>query len=128
MDARSATDEGLTPLHAAAQGGHAGVVRVLVEARADVNAREKKQGVIPLFVAARDGTAAAVAALVSAGADVRATTEGGFTALHAAAERGDQSIVQVLLRNGAPADARARDGVPRCTWRRRRGRVRWWPR
>ena len=48
----------------------------------------------------------AVKALVAAGANVNATNEADFTALHGAAFRGLNEVVQILVENGAKIDAR----------------------
>ena len=48
----------------------------------------------------------AVRALLAAGADVNAVNEADFTALHGAAFRGLNEIVQLLVDNGAEIDAR----------------------
>ena len=41
------------------------------------------------------------------GANVNVRQEGGWTALHGAAQNGDREIVEVLLANGADTSARA---------------------
>ena len=61
-----------TPLHDAADKGHEAVTRALVEAGADVNAKEYWMQRTPLHVAARNGHEAATSALLKGGADVNA--------------------------------------------------------
>jgi hypothetical protein len=61
-------DDAATPLHAAAEGDNADVVRALLDAGADVNARDAF-GNTPLRNAAAAGTLAVVKLLVAAGAD-----------------------------------------------------------
>ena len=53
-EVNSKTEEGLTPIHLAADGGHANVTKFLIEHGADVNATELKN-VTPLHEAARIG-------------------------------------------------------------------------
>jgi ankyrin repeat protein len=70
--------EGLTPLMRAAADGAVGrVLRCLVAARADVNAREAKLGRTALWHAAWFGHAEAVEALARLGGDVDAAAEPG---------------------------------------------------
>ena len=67
---------GLTPLRMAAESGHAGYMRALLEAGADANAREGGEGDdrhASLHAAATFGHVACVAALLEADADVDAT-------------------------------------------------------
>ena len=49
-------------------------------------------------------------ALLAHGADVNATQEGGFTALHAAAQNGNVGLIRLLLDHGANPQSRAQDG------------------
>ena len=83
-----ATDDGTTPLMAAAGLG-----------KATYTPRE------PRGVRARSAEAA-VAFLLEAGADVNATNEADFTALHGATFRGLNEVVEYLVAQGADIDAR----------------------
>ncbi len=58
-------------------------------------------GTSPLILASANGHAEAVAALLDAGADIHAQDLTGWTALHAAAFRGDRATVSMLLGRGA---------------------------
>lgn len=71
---------GATLLHFAAWHGHLPMVRELLGAGADPNARSKT-GATPVWRAARYGTAAALRELVEAGGDVNAADENGSTPL-----------------------------------------------
>ncbi len=64
----------------------------------------------PVAEAARRGDIAQVRTLVSQGADVNASLGDGMTALHWAAERGDDALVPLLLAAGASASVRTRVG------------------
>jgi ankyrin repeat protein len=76
--------DGETPLHSAAQCGHASVITYLIKtAGADVNASSNK-GITPLLLATHGGHAAAVAALVAGGADPAAKCKIGRNALFSA--------------------------------------------
>lgn len=81
------TADGTTPLMAAAGLGHGSY-----QPGAERGARSLS-------------AEAAVAALVEAGADVNATNEGQFTALHGAAFRGLNEVIEYLVRHGAQLNA-----------------------
>ena len=86
-DANLATEDGTTPLMAAAGMGRLTFQPTLTRG--------------PRSHAAE----AAVRVLVEAGADVNATNEAGFTALHGAAFRGLNEVLQYLVEQGADIDA-----------------------
>jgi uncharacterized protein len=48
--------------------------------------------------------------LLDEGADVNATQQGGWTALHGAAQNGDRELVELLLAKGADLQLRADNG------------------
>ena len=87
-DHRIATDDGTTPLMAAAGLGH--------------RSYQPRRPRGPRSPSAEE----AVKALVEAGADVNAANEGEFTALHAAVFRGWNEVVQYLVEQGANINAR----------------------
>jgi ankyrin repeat protein len=87
-DHRIGTDDGTTPLMAAAGIGHRSYQPRLPRGERSPNAE------------------AAVRVLVEAGADVKAVNEADYTALHAAAFRGWNEIVEYLVQHGARIDAR----------------------
>ena len=64
----------------------------------------------PVADAARRGDLEAVRSLLREGADVNAPQGDGMTALHWAAERGDEGLCEVLLYAGARVDAGTRIG------------------
>ena len=100
-NARSA--DGFTPLHLAIFGGSTEAVRVLVDAGADVEAMSDNAQVRvrPLGTAAFVGSVEAARILLDAGADVNGQGDGGFTALHSAAQNGDEKLARFLLERGA---------------------------
>jgi hypothetical protein len=111
-DPRAATDDGTTPLMVAAGLG--------------------RQSYQPGVARGNPSPAAegAVKMLVEAGADLNAVNEGSFTALHGAAFRGLNEVVQYLVASGA--DINARDFQGRTAYRIAKGtqqgfRVQAWP-
>lgn len=93
-----------TALHHACGRNHSGVVNVLVDASADLEARDMF-GRTPLVVAAAEGATNAAATILKRGADINAVDENNQTALacaaHNAGQRGVEDTVDLLLRSGA---------------------------
>ena len=101
---------GYTPLHLAVQNDHADLAGALLDAGADLSAREG-HGATPLHFAVLHGRVAAARRLIDRGADVAdPTTRDGYTALHIAALRDRAACAVLLLQQGAPLDARDHDG------------------
>ena len=75
---------GLTPLHMAAQLGHAGVIHLLVQAGASVNILGGELAEPPLHLATRYGHTGAMLALLDNRADINAGNRFNQTALHRA--------------------------------------------
>jgi ankyrin repeat protein len=127
---------GATPLWRAAEVGDVDAMKLLVSYGADPNI-PTREGVTPLLVAAGDGfhgndavsvpygRMPAVKYLVEeCGADVNATDNRGgeatsilhtntraYTALHSAAARGDNEMIQYLVSKGARIDMAGKNGV-----------------
>ena len=108
---------GATPYLLAAASHDVTVMRMLVDAGADPKIRTTT-GLTPLMVAAGAGRVQdlsedekqaaleAVQLAVELGADVGAMNEDGLTALHAAAAKGADAVVQFLIAKGAKIDVR----------------------
>lgn len=89
-----------TPLHFAAAGGHASMVRALVGAGADVDV-EDGDGCTPLHLAVFRGYESVVAVLVEAGARVDTSDSEGESPVHTASAHGSLGMVRAILR-GSP--------------------------
>lgn len=105
-----------TLLHWAAKSYEIKVLQALLERGADVNAQDGL-GETPLH---RATTAEAAQMLARRGAGLHATTSDGWTALHAAAGRGGDAVIEVLLTEGADLHARDKWGdtpLHKAAWR-----------
>lgn len=92
----------VTPLHDAAGNCDARMIRELLAAGADPNARTVS-GETPLMQIdrCRTGAESALQALLDGGADINATDGKGLTALDRAERRGNEALTQMLRRGGA---------------------------
>ena len=97
--------DGFSPLSLAIFGGRAEAVRLLLDRGADVEtlSRHATIQVRPLQTAAFVRDAELGRMLLEAGADPDSQAEGGFTALHSAAQNGDLEFARLLLGHGADA-------------------------
>jgi ankyrin repeat protein len=89
------------PLHAAAAGRHVDVALVLLDAGADVNARQHG-GYAPLHEAAASGNVALAALFLARGADRDARTEAGLTPAEVAQAAGHGALAVTLSATGDP--------------------------
>ncbi|XP_063595002.1 ankyrin-2-like [Penaeus indicus] len=99
-----------TPLHLAAQEGHADIVEALINYGVNIDARDKS-GRTPLFMAALNGHLGVAEALIRRGAKVTALTFQNRTALHQAAQSGSLSVTQMLVRAGLPVACQDQNGL-----------------
>ena len=120
-DIRAGRPEGTGAVEEAASRAGAKIMRMLLAAGADPHLTTD-DGTTPLMVAAglgrstytpreprgirSPGAERAVGLLLSAGADIGAVNEAGFTALHGAAFRGLNEVIEHLVAHGADIDAR----------------------
>ena len=101
---------GITPLEWAARNGRTEVVKLLLDNRADVNARRHTGGVTPLYVAAQDGHTEVVKLLLDHKAEVNTCcNDDGATPLYIADQNGHRQVVQLLLDYNADWNASRTD-------------------
>ena len=99
---------GYYPQHLAAREGHAGVLRLLVDATrgfSGIDIPDKYSQSTPLLHAAAEGHAESVSVLLQAGSDVHAKDEFRKTAIHYAAWQGHIDCINLLLAAGATSEA-----------------------
>ena len=97
-------------LHTCAEKGHLDVARAVIEAGADVNAKDN-EGLTPLYMCALGGHLEVARALIEAGADVNAKKDNGVTPLHMCAYTGHLEVSRALIEKGADVNAKEDDGV-----------------
>ena len=107
-DVRDAQND-WTGIHLAAKNGHLDIVRLLLEAGADMDAA-RQNGATALQQAAWNGYLNVVRFLLEAGADKDAARQDGTTAVIGAAQNGHLDVVRLLLEAGADKDAANQDG------------------
>jgi ankyrin repeat protein len=102
QDVNSYSSDGFTALHFACFFGQPEAARLLVEAGAKVDAvASNPTKVMPLHSAASSRNLEAARLLLERGAPVNARQQSGWVAIHAAAQNGDRSMVELLLRHQA---------------------------
>ena len=100
-----------SPLHVASGFGHAGVVSLLLQHGAEVNARcTSSVGQTPLHFVSWTGHAKVIQLLLKHGADINAQCITDSTPLTYASESGRLEIVRLLLQNGADVHLRGFEG------------------
>ncbi|HSP66327.1 MAG TPA: ankyrin repeat domain-containing protein, partial [Bryobacteraceae bacterium] len=104
--------DGATALHWAANEDDLDTVSLLIQAGANVKAKDR-YGFTPLYFAATNGSAAVIRRLLDAGADPNAADASGETALMTATRSGSIEAVKALLQHGA--DVKAKDTVTQQT-------------
>lgn len=113
--------DGFTALHFAAFFNQPGIARDLLEHGADLNAASNNaMKVTPLHSAAAAHSREILQFLLTKGALPNARQQGGWAALHAAAQNGDAEMVCALLQHGADRHLKNDDGKTRRTLRRRK--------
>lgn len=91
------------PLLRASSSGDTTRVRYLLENGHHANEVFPLIGISPLLLASASGQVETVAVLLDAGADIDAQDLTGWTALHAAAFKGDYATTSLLVQRGALA-------------------------
>jgi len=99
------------PLNEAISENDLETTQLLLARGEDVNGTDKNyDNITPLFVAVERGNLEIVRLLLEHRANVNAVNDVGETAMHAAAYRGANSVVQYLYDKGANLDVVAKDG------------------
>ncbi len=105
------TSSGDAPLVMAAYLGHAEIVRLLLEAGADVKAVDPGMKATALHAAAYAGRTEAAKLLVQGGIDIdRQGPYNGYTALHDAIWQNNVEVARVLIDAGANLTLKANSG------------------
>jgi len=113
---------GWTPLHFAAYAGNLEVAKLLLDRGAPIDRRANtKFRNTPLQVSLLTAQEEMASMLVARGADVRIEQDGGFTALHEAAQIGSEKLIALLLDAGADPNSRGQDGRTPLTMARKSG-------
>ncbi|KAG6844042.1 hypothetical protein H0H87_010343, partial [Tephrocybe sp. NHM501043] len=105
-------EQGETPLHKAAAGGHLDIVKIFVDDKDqgfDINT-QSDSGNTPLHKAACNGHAEVVKLLLDYEAEEWRTNKDGLTVLHVAARQGHAEVVKQLLKSGAYVNAESGSG------------------
>mmetsp|Transcript_20924 Transcript_20924/g.52559 ORF Transcript_20924/g.52559 Transcript_20924/m.52559 type:complete len:705 (-) Transcript_20924:302-2416(-) len=112
-DVNAKSEDGLSPLHLAAQNNTVGVLLLASQGSTPLNVMAATNlGYTPLHYAAQEGYVTALQTLLEKQADKSAKAKDGATPLHLAAKFGKSQCVMVLLMQKALVDAKAEDG---CT-------------
>jgi cytohesin len=98
-----------TPVHLAAEQGHANVVELLIKSRAEFD-RPDIDGSSPLLIASAAGHVEVVERLIDAGADISRLDDSGQSALHLASWNGANEVVSLLLRKLGKSDQKTKSG------------------
>ena len=111
VDVNSRDGYGETALHIAIAEGHTKTARLLIDGKADINARDTTFGKTPLLKAIEAEKPQMALLLLEKRADVNLADKTGWTALARAAEKGQLEVVQALLAHGADVSARTSNGM-----------------
>ncbi|GIY47556.1 ankyrin-1 [Caerostris extrusa] len=111
-DTSLSDDYGFTPLHLAAESGHEGVVRVLLNSSGvQTDCATVVQGILPMHLAARGGHLAVAGLLLSRSTEQLQTADKqGRTPLHMASAQGHREMVGLLLGQGADINVADNNG------------------
>ena len=114
--------DGMTALHWAVYHGDLTSIRLLIDAKCDVNATTRYQ-VTPLSIACQLGRAECTRQLLAAGANANLVQPGGVTILMTAARTGNANCVRHLLEKKADVNSAERLGQTALMWAASEGHV-----
>ena len=101
---------GSTPLHLAVMEKNVDLVRMLLEKGAHLETKDD-DGSTPLLKAVKDGALEDIIdLLLEHGADVQAVAEDRKTALHFAAQRGEENLMKSMIERGLSPNVEDKDG------------------
>ena len=106
----------------AVRANHLGVMRLLADRGADVNARSRDRENTPLMDAAAEGSADMVGELIGRGADLSGLSRNGQGALVLAIGKGAQDVASLLLDAGADPFVPDKLGMNACQYAQLLGR------
>jgi hypothetical protein len=101
---------GMRSLHVTAYRGHAACMRLLIDAKADLEVRGVAEGTTALRFAATMGGQECLQVLIENEADVNTADDGGITPVHSAAQGGHSKCLSMLINAGADVNATNIDG------------------
>ncbi|PNP59104.1 hypothetical protein THARTR1_01352 [Trichoderma harzianum] len=96
--------DSFTPLHLAAQSGHLGILKLLIDRGAKINVCGDRR-LTPLHLAAEKGHVALAKFLIQHGAKIDCLGSVHVQPLHMAAEAGHVALVEVLLEHNADIES-----------------------
>ncbi|KAL8736941.1 MAG: hypothetical protein Q9181_002167 [Wetmoreana brouardii] len=97
--------DGETPLHCAARGGLTSIVKLLLQAKVDPDARTMTAMRTPLQDAISRGNTKTAKVLIEGGADIMAGDWEDWTPLHCAVYHSNVDITRILIDHGANIEA-----------------------
>jgi serine/threonine-protein phosphatase 6 regulatory ankyrin repeat subunit B len=104
LDWQGEDNDGYTPLHFATEYGEDEIVKMLIDAGADVNVQSDWNGSTPLYWAAKYKRLGIVKILIDAKAYLDVQDVWGNTPLHMATVNGYIEVVRMLVEAGAKID------------------------
>ncbi|KAL8770419.1 MAG: hypothetical protein Q9209_003845 [Squamulea sp. 1 TL-2023] len=128
LDLKVKDKDGRTALLWAAATGKEALAKLLLNGRRENKAcvtatNHRGKTALHLAVESKINRVALVRLLLENGADVRAQSDGGWTALHNAAEKGFEDVASLLLEWKADANATTSSGMTALHWSARNGHI-----
>ncbi len=108
--------DGQIALHWVARLNDGELVQAIINASADINAKDIYGLATVLHYAAENNNLQAISALVNAGADINAKDNNGLTALHYVAKYNDLQAIPALVNAGADINAKDNYGLTALHW------------